>query len=72
MENEKRIEELAGKIHESVCRSNHVDACDWYYNDWNNPGYARKRFKQKAESLLYKGTDEQIMAYIEEFKKIFL
>jgi hypothetical protein len=55
--NQRSIEQgphkdLACKLHSTMCRSNHTDACGWYYeiksdvHDWT--GYAHKSYLERA------------------------
>jgi hypothetical protein len=43
---------LADLLHEKTCRFNHTDYCGWHYESWENPGYAKKRFLEKANDML--------------------
>lgn len=55
--NQRAIEQgphkdLACKLHSTMCRSNHTDACGWYYemkndlHDWT--GHAHKRYLDRS------------------------
>jgi hypothetical protein len=43
---------LAEIIHSTFCHHNHADACDWYYNSWKNPEYARNKYLNIARKVL--------------------
>ena len=47
-------ERLAEILHSKLCRSNHTDGCGWYYESWENVGYARKQYLDKANGILAK------------------
>ena len=46
------VRELATAIHKKRCNWNHIDGCGWDYENWEKPGYARKRYLERAEKVL--------------------
>jgi len=47
-----QAQKIAELLHEKQCHWNHTDGCGWYYENWHNPGYARKEYLKKAEAML--------------------
>jgi len=43
---------LAELLHEKQCHFAHEDQCGWYYEKWDNPGYSRKEYLNKATAIL--------------------
>ena len=43
---------IADLLHECDCRSNHIDMCDWYYESWDEPGYCRNMYLERARGLI--------------------
>lgn len=48
---------IAELLHEKLCRQNHTDGCDWQYRSWENLGYARTEWLQKATQLIDKAKE---------------
>lgn len=46
---EQRIADL---LHSKMCNASHEDQCSWYYEPWNEPSYAKRRYLAKASRLL--------------------
>ncbi len=46
------IQQIAESLHDLDCRANHADGCSWYYESWEEPGWARKRYCAMAEQLM--------------------
>lgn len=44
--------QLADTIHAKICRLNHTDVCGYLYENWNEPGYAKKEYLVKAQFIL--------------------
>lgn len=44
--------QLADTIHAKICRLNHTDVCGYLYENWKEPGYAKKEYLTKAQSIL--------------------
>jgi hypothetical protein len=42
------LRDLAERLHDEKCVSNHTDGCDWYYN----PGYERRKQLAHAKKLM--------------------
>jgi hypothetical protein len=49
---ETNATKLAELLHNKGCRANHIDYCSWDYESWENPGYAKKQFLEKAINML--------------------
>jgi hypothetical protein len=45
---------IAEELHRIKCRDNHIDGCGWDYESWENPGYDRNRYLEKAQELMNK------------------
>lgn len=43
---------LAEELHARKCSLNHTDMCGWFYENWERPGYARKRYLEQARTIL--------------------
>ena len=43
---------LAELIHSKMCSWNHTDGCSWFYESWENLGYSRTAYLEKAERIL--------------------
>lgn len=51
METNEQI--LAEKLHFRLCKLNHADECDWYYQlDWTKHNWSHKRYLKKAQNIL--------------------
>jgi len=48
------IQSLADLIHNKVCVVNHTDGCGYFYESWENPGYARNYYYDRAQEMLGK------------------
>lgn len=57
--------ELAEFMHEKLCRHNHTDGCEWFYESWENPSYARKEYLQKAKKAMEYAAPDLIKHIIE-------
>lgn len=45
-------EKLADFIHDKTCHLNHTDGCGYTYSSWKDPCDTRKRYRDKALTLL--------------------
>lgn len=43
---------LAEALHKKLCHLNHTDCCGWDYESWNNIGFSRNIYLQKAKTVL--------------------
>jgi len=43
---------LAEYIHSKNCKLSHEDYCEWFYESWDNPDYARRSYLEKAQNIL--------------------
>ena len=46
---------VAESIHSLVCHRDHTEDCPWFYESWEEPGYARTKYLGKARLLLKGG-----------------
>ena len=51
--------ELAERLHKTLCRHNHTDGCDWFYDDGSWTESSRKNYLRKAGFLLGRFDEEQ-------------
>ena len=57
---------IAELLHDIMCRSNHVDACDWSYSSYTTDGweknYSRNKYYNLAKKLVEQSnlTEKQI------------
>lgn len=75
LEREQNIPEdirLAEYLHSAFCVHNHEDACGWYYESWtSSPGNTRRRYLEKARSLLSEGYKiEDVEALVQEYNHV--
>lgn len=57
--------QMAEKLHDKLCHSNHTDACGWYYGNWDKRTYEHRRYLEKAQKVL-KITDKETIIKIVE------
>jgi hypothetical protein len=64
--------QLAIRLHSKLCRSNHIDHCDWDYgitkgrHDWTS-NYAHKEYLKKAQAILKSGVPlEYALKFVEQ------
>ena len=55
---------LAELIHSRQCHAAHEDQCGWYYESWENMGYSRASYLDKANKMLEETTLEQAIIVI--------
>lgn len=55
---------LAEALHSAQCHWNHTDGCGWYYESWENPGYSKKEYLEKANNMLSEIPFEQAMRIV--------
>ena len=46
------LHKIAELLHDIMCKSNHIDQCDWDYGDWLNPKFAQKQYLERAQELI--------------------
>lgn len=55
------ILQVADRLHDLMCHSNHTDECDWFYHTWSGKdntynileiGHAKKRYLDRAYSVV--------------------
>lgn len=61
---EQRVAEF---LHSRFCRFNHTDGCGFYYENWEKPGYSRKEWLKKANSLLENFDEYEIKDFVLRF-----
>ena len=49
---ESELEQFADAIHSANCHCNHTDHCGWYYESWENPGWTRKDYLNRAKAVI--------------------
>ena len=61
---------LAELLHKRLCHSNHADACDWHYGDWERTPlmYSRAQYLEMAHRILEKFTYEEATSFVELLK----
>lgn len=55
---------LAEALHSKQCHFAHEDQCGWFYESWDNVGYSRKSYLDKANKMLAEMNFEQAMKVI--------
>lgn len=45
-------EKAAEELHNLLCRANHIDACGWFYEAWESPGWARKDYLSRIKKMI--------------------
>ena len=43
---------LADLLHERLCHSDHTDHCSWSYESWENPGFTKKAYLNRAQHII--------------------
>lgn len=43
---------LATALHEKFCHHSHTDGCDWLYDSWEVPLFAKSQYLRKAQTML--------------------
>ena len=54
-------QEVAEIIHSKTCSWNHTDGCSWMYENWEKPGWAKKRALEQAQKMLKFATKEHLL-----------
>ena len=60
------IKKIATLIHRRMCSNCEVDRCGWHHETWDNPGYTRKDYTDRAQILLDTGIDSEAIITILE------
>lgn len=60
----KPEQRLADMIHYEQCHLNHNDACGWYYESWDKPGFSRDQYLKKAKEILSEVPFAQVVKLI--------
>ena len=66
----KKTQKIADYIHELKCPWSHVDQCGWEYNSWDNPGYERKKYYERAKKLVNLYGADKVIRMIKEHKSL--
>lgn len=56
---------VADSLHTLTCHMNHADQCGWFYEEWDQGGYSRPRYLEKADKLLAKYDPETVLEMLE-------
>lgn len=60
---------LAIELHELLCRTDHTQGCEWFYNQNDWTGYAHVRYLEKAQDVL-SGTRMELDAIVTVVKAL--
>lgn len=64
---------VATRLHNKLCTGNHTDGCSWYYESWDQPGYAKEPYLLKARKVIeaYGSVEAKILEFLEVFERLF-
>ena len=63
---------VADFLHDEFCTHNHIDGCGYHYGDWKdsvaNMRGSRIEWYERAERLLFKFSEIQIILFVDTYK----